>query len=77
MHHPSMKERTPDFRGMTLNERLWVAQLFDRWSAAVEARDYDELLAILREVDIPDGSWMVDAVLAHPERYRYGKGRAT
>ncbi len=32
-----MDENAHDYRGMTLNERLWVAQLFDRWSAAVEA----------------------------------------
>jgi hypothetical protein len=71
-----MKEKTPNYSGMTVNERLWHAGLFERWDVALEARDRAELLAILHEVDIADGTETVDAVLAHPERYGYGR-RAT
>jgi hypothetical protein len=62
----------PDFTGMTVNERLYFAGLFDKWDAACLARDRDAMLAIMAQVDLAEaGRATVDAVLANPAKYGF------
>lgn len=56
------------YAGMTMNERLVLAGLIDRWDAAVARRDRDALLKICGQVGVAEGptgrSWIVDSVLS-------------
>ncbi|HEY1601462.1 MAG TPA: hypothetical protein VGG64_17810 [Pirellulales bacterium] len=52
--------------GMTINERLAVAGLFDQWDAAVARRDRAEMIRLLTLTDLPVAAaeQTTDAVLA-------------
>jgi hypothetical protein len=56
------------YAGMTMNERLVLSGLIDRWDAALAKRDREALLRICAQVGIADGptgrSWIVDNVLS-------------
>ena len=56
---------------MTVNERLVVAGVIDRFDEAVRRGDRAAMLAILKEVELDDkqATETTDAVLAHPTRY--------
>lgn len=61
-----------DFSGMTVDERLFAAGLLDRWDAAVCARDRNEMMGVLKQVDMSDeAATTTDAVLADPRRYGF------
>jgi len=47
-----MTEDTPDYSGMTLNERLFHAGLVDEFDAAVVAEDVEKAVAILEQVRV-------------------------
>ena len=49
--------------GMTLNERLVVRGLFDRFDKVRAAGDRDALRAILIEVEVSDVEWTIDQLL--------------
>lgn len=55
---------TPDYAGMTLNERLFVAGLMDEFDAARSARDVEALVTILREVRVDRSEEQARAILA-------------
>ena len=40
------------YKGMTVNERLWVSGLMDEFDKAVEARDAGTVTRILEEVEL-------------------------
>lgn len=65
-----MGTRSP-YYGMTVNERLGVARLFEQWDTAGRARDRAAMVAILKSVDLGDepSEETVDIVLANPARY--------
>jgi len=44
--------KTSDYAAMTLNERLFVADLMDEFDGALATRDHDALVAILRKVAV-------------------------
>jgi hypothetical protein len=54
--------------GMTMNERLVLSGLIDRWDAAVARRDRKALLRICAQIGVAEGatgrSWIVDSVLS-------------
>ena len=59
--------------GMTVNERLVVAGLLQRWDQSVKARDRDAMIAILQSVDLPEteSARIADSVLANPTKYGF------
>jgi hypothetical protein len=62
----------PNYSGVTLNERLFVAGLLHEWDAAVQARDRNRMIELLRKVDLPnDAEPISDKVLANPRFYGF------
>jgi hypothetical protein len=61
------------FVGMTVNERLMVADLLARFDAAAVARDRAAMLALLAQVELnaSQAAQTADAILAAPKRYGY------
>lgn len=59
------------FAGMTLNERLFDAALFDEFDAAVRARDRLRIIAVLEKVFVQDPQMTADAIIEDPEKYGY------
>jgi hypothetical protein len=53
------------YRGMTLNERLYLAGLLDQFDEALRQRDREGLVVLLEQVEIqgPDAEQTADAVL--------------
>lgn len=66
-------DEKPDYRGMTVNERLGVAGLFDHWDAAVVRRDRAEMIRVLTLTDLPMAAaeQTADSVLANPRFYGF------
>ena len=48
-----MKEK---YEGMTIKERLFVAKKLDEFDEAVEKKDIDKIISILRGIDLADVS---------------------
>ena len=42
------------FNGMTVNERLYVSNLLEKFDKAVEQKNIDDLTEIFKEIDITD-----------------------
>ncbi len=59
----------PDYSGMTVNERLFVAGLMDQFDAAIAAGDRQGAIDVLSRVDV--GAGTVDAILENPGKYGY------
>jgi hypothetical protein len=61
----------PDYAGMTVNERLYIAGLLESFAAAVRAGDRDAMINLLVMVQIePKGATLTtDKILSHPTRY--------
>jgi hypothetical protein len=61
----------PDYSAMTVNERLFVANLIGHFDAAVRSRDKSRIVEILLAVQLtPDqANETAMAVLADPGRY--------
>jgi len=60
----------PEFAGMTVNERLFVADLLQAWDASIRTRNRSRMIHILKSVDMGDEAAITaDAVLADPEKY--------
>jgi len=63
----------PEFGGMTVNERLFVARLVEQWDHAVNARDRDAMIEILTRVELPktEAGRIADTILANPAKYGF------
>ena len=63
----------PDYRGMTVNERLFTAGLLEEYDVAARRRDRATMILILLRVDLPekDATPSVDTVLANPSSYGF------
>jgi hypothetical protein len=61
-----------DYRGLTTNERLFVADLLEDWEVAVRARDRTKMMELLSRVDLASqAEWIADIVLADPSKYGF------
>lgn len=47
--------------GMTVNERLYTANLYDKFYKAVEKKNIDQAITILKKVELTDAS--IDPIL--------------
>lgn len=63
----------PNYGGMTVNERLFVAGTLDQWEAAARLRDRATMISLLMQVDMTEESaaWSVDTMLSNPARYGF------
>lgn len=64
------------FAGMTLNERLYKAELLSAWDAAAINRDRTTMIELLTKVidaefTADDAAKSVDAILAAPAKYGF------
>ncbi len=67
----------PDYKGMTVNERLYAAGLLEAFDAAVVRGDKDELIRLLVSTNLShaDACATAFATLADPVRYGSQKRR--
>lgn len=54
---------TNKYGGMTVNERLYVSGLMDKFDEAVKVKDVDLVISILKEVELNDLS--IEPILIH------------
>jgi len=68
-----MGSEPPNYGGMTVNERLYVAGLVEQFDAAIESRDRRRAVDLLRQVAMSESEAgaTTDAVLADPTGYGY------
>lgn len=43
-----------DYKGMTVNERLYVSGMMDKFEKAVEEKSINEVISILKSVDLDE-----------------------
>jgi hypothetical protein len=68
---PPQRER---HGGMTVNERLFAANLLETFNAAARSGKRAEMIDLLGRVELADqAAWIADQILAHPDRYGYIK----
>ena len=58
---------------MTVNERLFAAKLSEVFDLAVNKRDKEQLLEILKKVELSDeqANSTIDAIFSNPKKYGY------
>ncbi len=68
-----MSSPTPDYAGMTINERLFEAGSFNEFDAAIESGDRRRAIEVLVRVAMTEdgAAETVDAVLLNPSKYGY------
>jgi hypothetical protein len=60
------------YSGMTVNERLSEAGIMDAWEAAAHSGNRDQMIELLRRVEISDDAQKIVAtILADPKRYGF------
>lgn len=52
-----------DYSGMTVNERLYISGLIEKFYSAVKEKETDLVVSILREIELSDSS--IDAILTN------------
>jgi len=52
-----------NYNGMTVNERLYVSGLMDKFDKAVKKKDISTVVSILNEVELNEGS--IEPILIH------------
>lgn len=69
----SMSAEPPDYGGMTVNERLFVAGLVEQFDAAIKSRDRRRAVDLLRQVAMSESEAgaTTDTVLAKPTEYGF------
>jgi len=62
-----MAQNQDDIRGTTLNERLYLRGLLDKFDDALEHRDRGQLIKLLEKVEIrgSDAEQTADEILKH------------
>jgi hypothetical protein len=62
----------PPYAGMTVNERLFWADLLDKWDSAIRAGDRQAAIDVLSEVELgSQADRIVDTTLANPTKYGF------
>jgi hypothetical protein len=62
-----------DLKGMTVNERLCVLELMDKFDSAIKSRDSKASVSVLTEANlsIEQALETVTAILENPKKYGY------
>jgi hypothetical protein len=66
-----MPDSDHDYSGMTVNERLFASGLIDDFDRAASARNREEMIAILKRVDVDNPEWTADSIIGSPAKYGY------
>lgn len=66
-----IKPDKSSYAAMTVNERLVMAGLIDEWDRAVNARNRNEMIAVLKRVDVEGADMTADKVLANRAFYGF------
>ncbi len=63
----------PNYSGMTVNERLFEAELMTNFQAAARAGDREAMILVLTKVALSreEAGATADAILANPKYYGY------
>ena len=63
----------PRYAGMTVNERLVIANLLNDFDEAVKRRDREQMLSVLQKVELTleQAIQTTDKILANPKYYGY------
>jgi len=63
----------PNYAGMTVNERLFVGGILEKFDSAINAKDLDGAISILRQVDLEgeQARQIVEAIFRNPKMYGY------
>jgi hypothetical protein len=57
------------FKGMTVNERLYESGLLTAWDTAFLRKDRNAMIDILRQVDLSEqAEWIIDELLTRPQK---------
>lgn len=62
---------TPDFAGMTVNERLFEAGILDQWVNAARRRNRDAMIELLRRVKVASPERTADAIISNLQKYGF------
>ena len=67
----STRPSDQELSGMTVNERLVVCGVIDKWDAAAKRRNKGDMIAILRDVALTETQAIdtVEAVIQTPKAY--------
>ena len=66
------QQKRADYGGMTVNERLVIAGLFEQWDIAVRTRNRQRMIEILGHVALANQAESItDTTLANPKKYGY------
>jgi cytochrome c553 len=68
-----VKPEKPKYAGMTTNERLHEAGLIDQFDDAAKGRNKEQMIHILRNVELSenDAEAIANTILADPKRYGF------
>ena len=71
MNQPNTDLDERRYAGMTVNERLFVADILDQFDDAARRRDRQAMIAYLHSVELPESqaAETTDAILANPSFY--------
>jgi hypothetical protein len=68
---PTNEQHVASLSGMTVNERLFYVGLFDQWTSAARRRDREAMVDILKRVEVPEPTPIIDTILADPKKYGF------
>jgi hypothetical protein len=62
-----------ELSGMTVNERLWVCGVFEKWVDAAKRRNREDMVSVLMSVAFTElqAGYTTDAVLKNPAYYGF------
>lgn len=62
-----------DYSGMTLNERLYIAKLMDEFNSAIKRNDKENVIEILKKVDLDstEAAFIINTIYNNPKKYGY------
>lgn len=66
----AMNEK-PDYAAMTVNERLYTANLPGAFDRAARSRNRERMIEILTEVEVGSPEKTADAIIENPGKYGY------
>ena len=68
-----MRPTNEELQGMTVNERLWECELYDRFTEHARNRNRDEMVSVLTEVafTLEQANEIAERILLDPHRFGF------